>query len=273
MRYLFHAFFARPDIPLLRLPWNAIGVVAAAVAGFWDPSIWGVATAGELIYLFTLASNGGFQQSVDTRRIEEQRGDTDEARNDLRRNIGGAARRRYEKLEEKRQRLEQLGEVDRSDDLFYESNRDALRKLTWLFLNLLVAQRNLIIAPESDQRDLQKQIASVERELAGAATDSLRSSKEATLRLLRERLDNVQHRQTYLAEIEADLARIETQFDVALEEASLRGRPAAISANIELTSHLLANMDVGFSAPRLSETQVSESKSEVAESQSLKVPE
>ena len=243
MRYLLHAFFARPDIPLLRLPWNAIGVVAAAVAGFWDPSIWGVATAGELIYLFTLASNAGFQQSIDTRRIEEQRGDTDEARNDLRRNIGGAARRRYEKLEEKRQRLEQLGEVHRSDDLFYESNRDALRKLTWLFLNLLVAQRNLIIAPESDERDLQKQIATVERELTGAATDSLRSSKEATLRLLRERLDNVQHRQTYLAEIDADLARIETQFDVAIEEASLRGRPAAISANIELTSHLLSNLD------------------------------
>jgi hypothetical protein len=243
MRYLYHAFFARPDIPLLRLPWNALGMVAAAVAGFWDPSIWGVATAGELIYLFTLASNAGFQQSIDNRRIQEQRGDTDEARHALKKSIGGAARRRYEKLEEKRARLEKLSEQHKSDDLFYESNRDALRKLTWLFLNLLVAQRNLIIAPESDERDLQKQIAAVERELAAATSDSLRGSKQATLRLLRERLDNVQHRQTYLAEIDADLARIETQFDVALEEASLRGAPTAISANVELTSHLLANMD------------------------------
>jgi hypothetical protein len=80
----------------------------------------------------------------------------------------------------------------------------------------------------------------------------LRGSKEATLRLLRERLDNVQHRQTYLAEIDADLARIETQFDVALEEASLRGRPAAISANVELTSHLLGNLEEGttYTPPR-----------------------
>lgn len=246
MRYLWHAFFARPDIPLLRLPWNALGVVAAAVAGFWDPAIWGVATAGEMIYLLTLASNAGFQQTIDVRRIEEQRGDTDEARNALRKSIGGAARRRYEKLEEKRVRLEQLSGKEQSDDLLYESNRDALRKLTWLFLNLLVAQRNLIVAPQSDERDLQKQIASLEREIATAPpSESLRGSKEATLRLLRERLDNVQHRQTYLAEIDADLARIETQFDVALEEASLRGRPAAISANVELTSHLLANLDDG----------------------------
>ena len=255
MRYLWHAFFARPDIPLLRLPWNALGVIAAAVAGFWDPAIWGVATAGELIYLFTLASNSGFQQSIDTQRIEELRGDTEEERKRLCRNIGGAARRRYEKLEEKRQRLEQLGEAHKSDDLFYESNRDALRKLTWLFLNLLVAQRNLIVAPQSDERDLEKQIDSLERELDTANTDSLRSSKEATLRLLRERLDNIQHRQTYLAEIDADLARIEAQFDVALEEASLRGRPAAISANVELTSHLLANMDDGVTTYGVSESQ------------------
>lgn len=244
MRYLWHAFFARPDIPLLRLPWNALGVIAAAVAGFWDPAIWGVATAGELIYLFTLASNGGFQQSIDSQRIGAQHGDTEEARKGLKARVGGAARRRYEKLEEKREKLEQLYRDHRSDDLFLDSNLEALRKLTWLFLNLLVAQRNLIVAPESDERDLQKQVAAAERELAAAThSESLRASKEATVRLLRERLDNVQHRQTYLAEIDADLARIETQFDVALEEAALQGRPAAISANVELTSHLLANLD------------------------------
>src|SRR5688500_6925106 len=256
MRYLWHAFFARPDIPLLRVPWNAVGIIAAAVAGFWDPAIWGVATAGELIYLFTLASNPGFQQWIDDRRIEERRGDTIEARNALKRNLGGAARRRYEKLEEKRERLERLSEQEKSDNLFYESNRDALQKLTWLFLNLLIAQRNLIIAPQSDERDLQKQIASLEREIVTAPpSESLRGSKEATLRLLRERLDNVQHRQTYLAEIDADLARIETQFDVALEEASLRGRPMAISANVELTSHLLANLDDGSTTYGVSESQ------------------
>jgi hypothetical protein len=242
MRYLYHAFFARPDIPLLRLPWNAFAVVAAAVAGWWDPAIWGVAGAGEFIYLFTMASNPGFQQWIDERKEEELRGDTDESRSRLLSKVGGAARQRYKKLEDKRARLESLYRDYQGDDLFLDSNRDALQRLSWLFLNLLVAQRNLVVAPSSDERDLQKQIATVERELASATTDSLRSSKEATLRLLRERYDNIHHRAESLAEIDADLARIETQFDFALEEATLRGRPTAISANVELTSGLLGNI-------------------------------
>ena len=100
MRYLWHAFFARPDIPLLRLPWNAMGVVAAGIAGFalGDPNIWAVTAAGELVYLFTLASNAGFQRSIDEQRVVEARGDTDEARHALKKELGGAARRRYEKL-------------------------------------------------------------------------------------------------------------------------------------------------------------------------------
>lgn len=243
MRYLRHAFFARPDIPLLRLPWNALAFTAAAVAGWWDPTIWAVAGAGELLYLFTMASNPGFQNWIDGLRLEELRGDSRNARRKLLSRVGGAARQRYRRLEEKRARLEILSRDHGSDDLLYDSNRDALQKLTWLFLQLLVAQRDLTVAPSSDARELQKQIAAVERELAIAPSNAARTSKEATLRLLRERLDNVDQRAVSLAEIEADLSRIETQFDLSLEEASLRGRPVAISANVELTSHLLGSMD------------------------------
>ncbi|HUP61378.1 MAG TPA: hypothetical protein VNA69_13255 [Thermoanaerobaculia bacterium] len=244
MRYLWHAFFARPDVPLLRLPWNAMAVVAGLIGGWFEPALWGATFAGEFIYLLTMASNPGFQHWIDDRRVKALQGDTEESRDRLLSNVGGAARQRYKKLEDKRARLEVLYRDHMSDDLFFDSNRDALQKLTWLFLNLLVAQRNLIVAPSSDERDLQKQIATLEREIATAnATESLRESKKATHRLLRERLDNIQHRETSLAEIDADLARIEAQFDFALEEASLRGRPAAMSANIELTSHLLSNLE------------------------------
>lgn len=262
MRYLWHAFFARPDIPLLRLPWNALGVIAAGVAGFWDPSIWGAATAGELIYLFTMASNPGFQRYVKERRTVDVRGDTEEARKRLLSRVGGAARQRYVKLEEKRTRLDALYREPTNDDLFTESNSDALRKLTWLYLNLLVAQRNLVVAPQSDERELKKQIHAYEGELARAPSATARGSHEATLRLLRERLDNIQHKEISLAEIDADLARIETQFDFALEEATLRGRPAAISANVELTSRLLHNIDeygsTSLGANESSSTRVAE---------------
>jgi hypothetical protein len=249
MRYLWHAFFARPDIPLLRLPLNAIAVAAAGVAGFWDPSIWALAGAGEFIYLLTMASNSGFQQSIFARRLDSLREDTEVARRALLTRVGGAARQRYKKLEDKRAKLEQLSREQKSDDLLYDSNREALQKLTWLFLNLLVAQRTLVIAPSSDEKDLRKQIEAISRDIHAAPSDAARTSKQATLKLLSERLDNLQHRKTSLAEIEADLARIETQFDYALEEASLRGRPLAISANVELTSHLLTNIhEMGYSS-------------------------
>jgi hypothetical protein len=243
MRYLWHAFFARPDIPLLRLPWNALAVVAAGVAGFWDPSIWGVATAGELIYLFTLASNPGFQHYINAEKAVALRGDTEESRKQLLAKVGGAARQRYAKLEQKRRRLETLYREAGNDDLFADSNTDAMQKLTWLYLNLLVAQRNLIVAPAADAGELEAQIATCERELAAAPSEAARASKQATIRLLRERLGNIQHKDTARAEIDADLARIETQLDFALEEATLRGRPAAISANVELTSRLLGNIE------------------------------
>ncbi|HEX2832855.1 MAG TPA: hypothetical protein VHW00_07560 [Thermoanaerobaculia bacterium] len=243
MRYLWHAFFARPDIPLLRLPFNAIAVVAAGIAGWWDPAIWAVAGAGEFIYLLTMASNSGFQQSIFTKQLDSLREDTDAARRALLSRVGGAARQRYKKLEDRRAKLEQLSREQQSDDLLYDSNREALQKLTWLFLNLLVAQRTLIVAPSSDEKELRRQIEQIARDLNAAPSDAARTSKQATLKLLSERLDNLQHRHTSLAEIEADLARIETQFDYALEEASLRGRPLAISANVELTSQLLGNID------------------------------
>ncbi len=240
MRYLWHAFFARPDVPLLRVPWNALAVVAGLVAGWWDPAIWAVAGAGEFIYLITLASNPGFQKHIDEQRVVQLRGDTEDSRSKLLANVGGAARQRYRKIEEKRERLDALYIQHAGDDLFLDSNREALRKLTWLFLNLLVSQRNFIIAPQSDERDLQKQIAVLEREVAAPdLTQSLTESKQATLDLLRGRLDNIEHRESSLAEIEADLARIEAQFDLALEEATLRGRPAAMSVGVELTSRLL----------------------------------
>lgn len=243
MRYLFRAFFARPDVPLLRLPWNALAVVAAGIAGFWDPAIWAVAGAGEFIYLLTMASNPGFQQWIEAVKTVELRGDTDDARHALLKRVGGAARQRYVKLEEKRRRLETLSREYSSDDLFFENNRDALQRLTWFYLNLLVAQRNIIVSPASDERELHKQIAAYERELPKAPSEAARASLEATIRLLRERLHNIQHRETSLAEIDADLTRIETQLDFALEEASLRGRPNAISSNVELTSRLLQNLD------------------------------
>jgi hypothetical protein len=240
MRYLFAAFFARPGWPLFRvIPWNALAVVAAGVAGWFDPSIWLTAGVGEFIYLFTLSTNPGFQRSVDERTPSPQLGeDNDAARAEMLGKLGGAARQRYVKLEEKRRKLEAIP----TDSLLLESNHHALRHLTWLFLRLLNAQRDLRIATKADPKELEREIEKLEAELL-SSTKTAQESKQATIALLRERLDNIRQKETSLAEIEADLARIEAQLDVALEDATLRDAPVSISANVQLTSMMLSNDD------------------------------
>lgn len=244
MRYLIAAFLARPDWPLFRLvPWNAVAVVAAAAAGFYDPSIWATAGVGEAIYLLTMASNPGFQQWLDMRRQVTAREDDAPTRQRLLSGLGGAARQKYVRLEEKRAKIEKITREQNSDDLLMESNQAALRRLSWLFLQLLDAQRDLRAGTRAEPKELQTQVDALERELDALDPDAaVRTSKEATLRLLRERLRNLGDRDASLTEIEADLARIEAQFDLALEDAALRDRPVTISANIELTSHMLTNL-------------------------------
>jgi len=242
-RLIRNAFWARA----LGLPLNAVAFSAAAVAGWFQPEYWIAAGIGELIYLMTMSSNTGFRQWVATRALESLQTDTAAARRKLMSNLGGAARQRYAKLEEKQRRLEQLSrESPTSDDLLYDSNRDALRKLTWLFLQLLVAQRNLIVvAPNPDRNKLPAQIVALEREIAMTPAGPLRDSKAATAGLLRERADNAAQRDLSLSQIESDLARIEAQLDVALDQTALRGRPIELSSNVELTSHLLSNVSDG----------------------------
>lgn len=241
-RYLWHAFWARPDAPLLRLlPWNALACVAAGVAGFWDPWLWVGAGGMEFIYLLTMSSHPGFQHWLDTARYRELQTDNEEARYALLKQLGGAAKQRYKNLEEKREKVEKLYKELAADDLLVDNNRDALRTLTWLFLRLLAAQRNLLmLGPPTIASELNRQIAALESELArGITSSALKQSKEATLTMLRQRSENLARREESLAEIEGDLARIESQVELALDEASLRGRPTAISAKVELVSHLL----------------------------------
>ncbi len=114
-----------------------------------------------------------------------------------------------------------------------------------MFARLLVAQRNMqILDVTSRESDLRNQIASIENELTSKSmSDTLRDSKKATLAILKQRLRNLQRRGESLAEIDSDLTRIEQQIDLAVEDASLKGRPTAISANIDLVSHLLDDAD------------------------------
>lgn len=246
-RYLSAAFWARPKLwGLGRVPWNALAVIGAGILGFGEHAIWLGGLGVETLYLFVIATNPGFQRWVDEQDVARVHGETEESRAQLVASLGGAARQRFIRLEEKVGKIEKLyGSGD--DNLLLDTNRDALKKLSWAFLKLLVAQRNLVVSSsQSNDLELRKQADALERELAaGVATDAVRDSKKATLQLLRARLDNVRRRAETLAEVDADLARVEAQIDLAFEQASLQEKPAAISANIDLVSRRMLEEDYG----------------------------
>jgi hypothetical protein len=247
-RYLTSAFWARPRIwGLGRIPWNALAVAGAAILGFGEHSVWLGGLGVETLYLFVIATNPGFQRWVDERDMARVHGETEEAKALLVQSLGGAARQRLIRLDEKVAKIEKLYRESPSDNFLFDTNRDALKKLAWAFLKLLVAQRNLIISSgQSSDTELRAQIDAIEKELAsGVATEAVRTSKKATATILRQRIDNIRRRAETLAEVDADLARVEAQIDLALEEANLKEQPAAISANIDLVSRRMLDEDYG----------------------------
>ncbi len=74
-------------------------------------------------------------------------------------------------------------------------------------------------------------------------------------------MENLQRREQSLAEIDSDLTRIEAEVALAVENATLRGQPQAVSSNIDLVSQSLdpgiygsseadvADLDQSFAAP------------------------
>ncbi len=242
LRYLNQAFWARPQLAGLgRIPWNALVVAGAALLGFGEHAIWLAAAGAETLYLYVLATNPRFQNWVDAEDIARIHAGDDDSSRKLVANLPDAQRRRLAEIEDKCGKIEKVYHESQNEDYLYDSNRDALQKLTTIFARLLIAQRNMqMLDVTSRESDLRNQIASIEKELAAATmSDALRESKKATQTILKQRLRNLQRRSESLAEIDSDLTRIEQQIDLAVEDASLKGRPAAISANIDLVSHLL----------------------------------
>jgi hypothetical protein len=246
-RYLKEAFWARPMLGSLgAIPWNVLALAGAGMVGVAEHAVWLAAIAAETLYLYVVATNPRFQNWVDAKDVQQIRASEDTSRVKLMQSLAPQAQQRVSKLDEKVSKVEKLYSESQTEDYLFASNREALEKLTTIYLRLLVAQRNITtMASETNESELKQQIATLQAEIGGIPDTSgtLRSSKQATLLLLTQRLRNLQTRDETLAEINSDLTRIEAQIDLALEDASLKGRPTAISANIDLVSHLLDDHD------------------------------
>jgi hypothetical protein len=249
-RYLKAAFFLRPGIPGFgSLPLNVMAVAAAGVAGIAHPSFWLLGLGLESAYLFWLSTNGRFRRVVDgTAELKLQK-EADDYRELLVNRLSAGGRRRLGEIEQKYGRIKQLYRDRELPDFLVDNNRDALRKLLWTYLKLLLARGSLETEGAwASEVELRRQIAAAETELTDARLgEELRSSKQATLEILKRRLENRDRRSQSLQEIDSDLTRIEAQLDLALENASIPDREPSVATNIQLASRLLDQSAFGDS--------------------------
>lgn len=251
LEYLKRAFWAGPTLPGLgRLPLNALAALGFGILGLGHPAFWLLGAGLETAYLALLASNPRFQRLIDAQNRSQDASRTEEGREKLIQRLDPGARKRLILLEEKSKRILHLAGEAGASAFDLESQRDALDRILWTYLKLL-AGRQLLEASrnQATEGDLKSKIADLEQGLAAAGeTSSLRESRAATLKILQQRLSNLGRFEQTLKQADSDLARIEAQVDLALENAGLRGSGAAVMANLELASRILDD-EMAFGDP------------------------
>ncbi|MBN8526484.1 MAG: hypothetical protein J0M02_14210 [Planctomycetes bacterium] len=254
-RYLKAAFLARPGIPGLgHVPVNLLAVTCLGILGFVNPGFWFLGAGLETAYLALLVGNRRFRDAIDAiERAAQPRPDPALAEQALQQRLAAPARRVLLRIESGCARILQLQEQAHVDAYVLEAHRETLGRLRWTALKLLVAQANL----QSDEWDeseesIRQRIATIDREIAAAPSAGVRESHEATRAILQRRIANRGERQRQLAEISADLARIEAQIELARENASIQGRPLTIASDVALASGLL---DFGSAAPEIADVE------------------
>jgi hypothetical protein len=249
LRYLKAAFFVGVDVPALgRVPANILALGAIAIFGFVQPAFWFLGMGLETAFLFALASNARFRKVVDAQELQVSENDMEAKRQALVNELPADSQKRLASLVRQCDKVLGVYRNLQAEDFVIGTNQEALRRLQWLYLKLLVGRCHLAATHEGADRDLMQKIADLEADLKdGEETEALRESKTATLNILKKRLANLRRKDITLQEIDSDLTRIENQVDLILENATIQGKPQTISTDIDLASDLVGGAAFGDS--------------------------
>ena len=248
--YLKKAFWAGPAVPGLgRLPVNALATLGFGILGLGHPAFWLLGAGLEAGYLALVATDARFQRWADRQRRTAPVPEATVLKKDLVERLRPESRSRLLALEQKCDRIVEIGRESDAGDFEIASAREALARLSWIHLKLLLARQHLESSRlHASEADLERKIADLEREIGASAEapSSLRSSQSATLKLLQQRLRNLENCEATLKQVDSDLARIEAQVDLAVESATARGGGSVIAADLELASQTLEDgLDFG----------------------------
>jgi hypothetical protein len=247
--YLKRAFWAGPTLPGLgRLPLNALAMAGLAILGFGHPAFWLLGAGLEAGYLALVSSHPRFQRRVDAERRRAEESLAAEERQGLVARLDGEGRQRLARIQLKCEEIVRLARTSHATAFEIENQRDALDRLAWIYLRLLLSRAQLQTARGNVlESDLRRRIDELERELAGGEGSApLRESRAVTLRLLRQRRDNLGGFEQTAQQLDSDLGRIEAQVDLTLESAGLGESGAGVTANLELAERILESQKAGL---------------------------
>ncbi len=264
LRYLKAAFWLTIPIPGFgRVPLNAIIVLGLGILGFGNPGFWLLGLGIEGAWLVSAANSNRFRALIDARGELTDQSSAGQQRLALIGRLNPDNRSRMIALELKSRRAIALQREAGVSEMMCSLNADSLSRLEWFFLKLLVARENLqALGDKTMRRSLEQQAATLEKELEMRSTAALRDSKEATLKILHQRLAHVDRREESIAKIDSDLTRIDAQIDLAVDSAGLRGKDSTVSTDIHFVSQFLddsiygdssasiAALDQSYSAPQ-----------------------
>ena len=248
-KYLKAALLVSVPVPRLgRLPVNLLVAAGFGILGLGEPAFWLLGLGIEATVVFSLAFNPRFQKYVQGQELQVSEQDVEAQRRALINLLDPDAKRKLSALIDRCNQVLQVYSGTQADEYMVSANRDALSKLQWLYLKLLVAQHYLSAAGKNDGDTLRQKISQLEADIQEPdASESLLQSKRATLGILKQRLNNFQNRARIMEEIDSDLTRIEAQVDLVLENATIQGKPQTISTEIELASDLVSGTLFGES--------------------------
>jgi hypothetical protein len=242
-RYIKAAFLVGVDVPGLgRLPVNALAAAGVGILGFAVHPLWLAGLGVEVALLSSLAFHPRFQSYVDAVGGERNLEDGDAKREALIAVLPEELRARLRALDQTSSRILTIYRTLGIEPELLAGTQSSLDKLRWIYLKLLIARHHLVheLGAESFE-NLQARIEQMQRIDINAQAEpstALQRSQEATLAILRRRLDNLQNRDRILRENDSDLARIEAQVELMRENAAIEGKPASVETEIELASDL-----------------------------------
>lgn len=257
--YLQAAFFHRVSIPGLgAIPINLLVVLAFFILGlgelikFGHAGFWLLGLGLETAYLYFLASSPVFQSLAKASREDaefaSQQESAEARRQQLIQRLTPENRARFQGVAAQAAKVTQLERANNTKEYLVKTNWEALQKLLWMYLKLLTAWQNLQDpGHQAKEQQVREQIAKIQAALEEPnQPEDVRESHQATLEMLQKRLDHFTNRKSFLAKLVSDMTRVETQVDIAVDNAAMSGHNQVLSDEIEMVGSFLQEMQDEF---------------------------